>query len=63
MICLGIGLAISFAGPWTSFVFLIKPFYLGRAYAFVVAIYNALFSIFPVLVGLLRAHYGTYFYS
>lgn len=29
MICLGVGLAMSYAGPWTSFVFIIKPFQLG----------------------------------
>ncbi|KAM3141038.1 hypothetical protein pb186bvf_006839 [Paramecium bursaria] len=63
MICLGTGLAIALAGPWTSIIYIVKPYQIGKAYSYVLAIYNSLFSIFPVMVGILRAYYGTYFYS
>ena len=63
MICLGTGLAIALAGPWTSIIYVVKPYQIGKAYSYVLAIYNSLFSIFPLIVGILRAYYGTYFYS
>lgn len=52
MICLGTGLAIALAGPWTSIIYVVKPYQIGKAYSYVLAIYNSLFSIFPLIVGI-----------
>ncbi|CAK85786.1 unnamed protein product (macronuclear) [Paramecium tetraurelia] len=63
LIALGTANAIAYASPWTGVVYLVRPDYLGKAYAVVVGIYNGLFSIFPIVVGVLRAYYGSYYYS
>lgn len=60
---MGTANAIAYASPWTGVVYLVRPDYLGKAYAVVVGTYNGLFSIFPIVVGVLRAYYGSYYYS
>ena len=63
LIALGTATAIAYASPWTGVVYLVRPDFIGKAYGAVVGIYNAMFSVVPIIVGVLRAHYGSYYYS
>lgn len=56
LILLGIANTIAYAAPWTGIVYLVRADALGKAYAILVGFYNAMFTITPLLVGLMRAY-------
>lgn len=55
LILLGTSLSLAFSAAWTGVVYLVRPDYLGKAYALVIAVNNLTFSVVPIGVGGLRA--------
>jgi hypothetical protein len=54
MILIGLAYALSFATVWSSIIYIADPRRYGNAFATVVSFYNLLFSISPIVVGILR---------
>jgi hypothetical protein len=53
---LGFSLALAFATIWTGVIYVIQPDQYGKAYGVIVSLYNAGFTLVPLLVGVLRAY-------
>lgn len=57
LILLGCSLALAFATIWTGIVYVIPADRYGKAFGVIVSMYNAAFTLVPLIVGLLRAYH------